>query len=526
MIPIRLSLLPLAALLAPVLMLHGQQNNVPLERDIYLDLDRNHARIDTTGTRRVHTGMRPYIESRADLTHVMGYRPDSSRHYYWATEKLFKEHLFIVKDGDVHLTIDPVFHFELGQDFNDPTEFSDTTRFYHNARGVSVRGDLGPRFSFETTFYENQAIYPQYLYLYSQRTGVVPGQGRIKGFKNRAYDFSWAQGNVSWSPATWLNVQFGHGRHFVGNGYRSMLLSDNALNYPYLKFSLLSPNGRWQYTTFHAKLNELERLPTGEAAESLFYWKRMRVHHLSVDLGRVQLGLFESTIFRNIDSAGVRPFEPMELNPVIGLNRVVNGSDGDWTNILGADLKWKVTDRLFVYGQIAIQDADRQAWQGGLRLFDLFGRDLHVQVEYNHADPFMYQARPAVMAHHHHGQPLAHPMGGYVDEAVVIVDHRVDRFLFRAKVNLATYYVDGADSLNYGSDLLKPYVPEPGPDGPVVRQLTFLDLSASWLMNQMTNMQVQLGWRGRDLTNAPAQLQSGYLYVAWRTGLFNRYYDI
>ncbi|MCB0814423.1 MAG: hypothetical protein KDB87_14845, partial [Flavobacteriales bacterium] len=101
MIPIRRSLLPLAALLAPVLMLHGQQNNVPLERDIYLDLDRNHARIDTTGTRRVHTGMRPYIESRADLTHVMGYRPDSSRHYYWATEKLFKEHLFIVKDGDV-----------------------------------------------------------------------------------------------------------------------------------------------------------------------------------------------------------------------------------------------------------------------------------------------------------------------------------------------------------------------------------------------------------------------------------------
>ena len=42
-----------------------------------------------------------------------------------------------------------------------------------------------------------------------------------------------------------------------------MLLSDNTLNYPYLKFSLLSPDGRWQYTTFHAKLNELQRLPAG-----------------------------------------------------------------------------------------------------------------------------------------------------------------------------------------------------------------------------------------------------------------------
>ncbi|MCB0785963.1 MAG: hypothetical protein KDC02_17380, partial [Flavobacteriales bacterium] len=480
------TLLLTVALSAPVLAMLGQQNNVPLQRDIYLDLDRNHARIDTT--RRVHTGMRPYIESRAELEGVLGHRPDSSKHYYAFTEKLFKEHLFIVDEGDVHLTIDPVFQFELGQDFRDTSTFADTTRFYHNARGFLVRGDLGPRFSFETSFYENQAIYPGYLYSYTLGTEVVPGQGRVKGFKNRAFDFAFATGNFSWTPARWLNVQFGNGKHFVGNGYRSMLLSDNAFNYPYLKFSLLSGDGRWQYTTFHAKLTELQRLPTGEAAESLYYWKRMRVDHLSVDLGRVQLGLFESTIFRNIDADGVRPFDPLELNPVIGVNSLLNGLDGEYNVLLGLDLKVKVTDRLQAYGQVALDDpaTDRIAWQAGLQAFDLFGKDLHARLEYNRAAPYTYQFEPGALGHRHYNQPLAHPMGAYFDEVVVIVDHRLPRFLFEAKVNLATYHLDEADSLNFGGNVLKPYQPVTNPEGPLVRRLTYVEVSAAWLMNQMT----------------------------------------
>ena len=51
-----------------------------------------------------------------------------------------------------------------------------------NARGFWIKGDLGRTISFQTTFYENQGILPRYLYLYSQTTGVVPGQGRIKAF--------------------------------------------------------------------------------------------------------------------------------------------------------------------------------------------------------------------------------------------------------------------------------------------------------------------------------------------------------
>ncbi|MEO7081159.1 MAG: hypothetical protein ABIY71_06500, partial [Flavobacteriales bacterium] len=213
----------------------AQQNDIPLNRDIYYDLDRNGAAKSST----MHTGMRPLIESRADLTNVMGFRPDSTPQYYWITEKLFQTHLIQVEDGGFKLTVDPAFHFEVGHDYREGSGWSDNNWMEHNGRGFHLAAGLGPTVSFQSSFYENQAILPGYLYYYSKSHGVVPGQGRVKNFESRGLDFAWASGNVSWSPRPWLNAQLGQGRHFVGNGYRSVLLSDNTTPYPYVKFSTL-----------------------------------------------------------------------------------------------------------------------------------------------------------------------------------------------------------------------------------------------------------------------------------------------
>lgn len=42
----------------------------------------------------------------------------------------------------------------------------------------------------------------------------------------------------------------------------------------------------------------------------------------------------------------------------------------------------------------------------------------------------------------------------------------------------------------------------------------------------MTNMQFTLGYTMRDVNPGTIGRDSGYLYIAWHTGLFNRYYDI
>ena len=506
----------------------AQQNDVPLNRDIYLDLDRNHACRSST----VHTGLRPMIESRVDLKNVMGHRPDSSRHYYVLTKVLFKTHLVDVRKKGFHVMADGVFNFELGQDFRDPSQFADTTRFYVNSRGYRFAVDIGPRVSFNTTFYETQAIYPQYLYQFVKTYGVVPGQGRIKTVDQRGYDFSWAGGNVSWSPRHFVNVQFGHDKHFVGNGYRSVLLSDNAFNYPFLKMSWLLWKGRIQYSTIYAKLQmagEENRLNTGESSENIFRWKRATFNHLSINLGPAQVGLFESTHWKTVEQGGTRDFNGMQLNPVIGLNTAAYGFDGDNVNSLfGMDLKVTLTDKLFVYGQVALDDPsqDKMAWQAGLRLFDIFRQDLHLLLEYNSANAFTYATSSPNMGHVHYNQPMAHPLGANFTEAIAILDYRRKRWSFTGKVNVAQVILQDTLGTDFGNDPLIEDHDISVDAAAIHRQLTHLDLNVAWLMNQNSNMRIVLGWYGRDLGLAADHLNSSYLYVAFRTGLFNRYYDI
>ena len=515
-----------AALLSQAV--RAQQNDVPLNRDIYLDLDRNHA----CRTSTVHTGLRPMIESRVDLRNVMGHRPDSGRYYYGLTEILFKKHMLDVRKNRFRVIGDIVYNFELGHDFRDPSEFADTTRFYVNSRGYRFAVDIGPRVSFNTTFYETQSIHPQYLYQYVQESGVVPGQGRIKAFDRRGFDFSWAGGTVSWAPRHFVNVQFGHGKHFVGNGYRSVLLSDNAFNYPFLKASWLLLKDRLQYSTIYAKLQmagEANRLPTGESSESIFYWKRATFNHLSINVGPAQIGLFESTQFKTIQQGGSRAFNGMQLNPVIGVNTIVYGFDNtDVNNLLGLDLKLKLTDKLFLYGQVAADDPGNSelAWQAGLRLFDIFRQDLHLLVEYNSVSAFTYSTRSPNMGHVHYNQPLAHPLGANFNEAVATLEYRKKRWFFTGKVNIAQVILQDTLNTNFGNNPLVEDLDTPVTVDEVHRQLTHLDLSAGWLVNQNTNTRLMLGWMGRDLGLAPDRLNSSYLYVTLRTGLFNRYYDI
>lgn len=503
---------------------------MPLNRDIYYDLDRNGA----CRTSTMHTGLRPIIESRADMENVMGFRPDSSRHYYYLTTKLFREHLIQVKEGGFKLSIDPVFRFEMSKDLVETTVANDNQATNNNnTRGFWVKADLGSTVSFQTGFYENQAIVPIYLYQYVQGSGVVPGQGRVKEFTQRSLDFSWAHGNVSWSPKRWLNVQFGTGRHFVGNGYRSVLLSDNTFPYPYLKFSAISKDQRFQYTTINAKFQSVsdpaDRLPTGESLESLFAWRRASFKHLSVNMGPVQLGLFEATLWQNIDSNGIKPFNAMELNPLPLLNTVVNGFDGANKQLIGLDAKVRLTDKLFTYGQFALDDPARQryAWQAGFQWFDVLRRDLHFLVEYNSATPFAYTSTRSRGSYSHYNQPLANPLGAGYDEAVAVVDYGIkQKFWFRAQGSLATFTADTSATTVSGANIFDTR-DKTGPDSLAVKRTrAWLDLSFAWRFNQNQNTSLSVGIITRDVTNAPDSQNSHYFYICLRTGLFNRYYDL
>ena len=501
----------------------AQNNDVLLQRDIYRGLELKAA---ARGA-HVHSGLKPVIERRADLSATMGYAVDSAKYYFWYTEKLYRDHLLQVKQDDVRLSVDPLFRFELGSDRGDRTAYSDTNRYYANARGFLIRGDLGPRFSFQTMFLETQALVPQYLFRHVQGTGAMPGEARVKVQDRRELDYGWSQASISYSPIDHLNVQFGHGRHFVGHGYRSMLLSDNALNAPYLKFSALFLKDRVQYSTWHTRqlggLSRQDRLPTGDAAESLFYWYRARYNHLSAQLGPLQVGLFEATLFRTIDSTRVLPFDVMELNPVIGLNTLLDAGAQGSGRLIGADVRVKITDRLFAYGQYALGEA--AAWQAGVRAFDLGIKGFDLQLEYNTAEPYAYMNAPAELAYQHASQPLAHPLGTYFQEAVLIAEQAVGRARLQVRSTRALVHRDPAEG-SAGADIGRPLPSVRDTLAAASLELFTMDANLSYLFNPKTNLRATLGVMRRDLPGTEDNFQSTYVYLALRTDLFNRYYDL
>lgn len=503
--------------------LFAQQNSIPFQRDIYYDLDRNHARLVS----KQHTALRPYIERNADLNNVIMHRVDSSKHYSTFSLKVFKEHLIEVRKKDVRLDIDFMFDFSFGTDILEDTEVSDERFLSNNTRGFRVAGDLGKKLSFQTSFYENQSIDPLYYNLFIKNNGVVPGQGRAKKLDVRGMDYGWSAGVLSYSPIEQLNVQFGQDKHFIGNGYRSILLSDAAFNYPFVKFTYQPLRPRWQYSTIYARLQSMDRQPIGDTPESLFYWKGATFNFLSFTVNkRLQVGLFESTIWQVFDSTGMKPFNYMRTNPIIGVNSAVYGFDDVNNVLLGLDVKLKLTDRIQLYGQFALDDPSREkyGWQAGAKFFDLFIPELYLQLEYNKVLPYTFAHAVPIQNYSHFNQGLGHPYGAYFNELFGMLQYRIKQWTFKWKVNYAQYNLDH-DMQNYGGNILNPDTGEKPEGDPVTRNLYFNDVEISFLINQMSNLRMKGGMWARDLDNAPKHINTIYFYLGVSTNLFNKYHD-
>ena len=108
---------------------------------------------------------------------------------------------------------------------------------------------------------------------------------------------------------------------------------------------------------------------------------------------------------------------------------------------------------------------------------------------------------------------------------MLLVDCRIHkRFWAQGEFSVEQHpYTLGSDEVA-GGDIFGPDKPK-GPTGDE-RQRLYASLNVSWRMNQMTNMQLTIGYSLRDLQPAPTDRNSGMLYISWHTGLFNRYYDI
>ena len=364
-----------------------------------------------------------------------------------------------------HIKINPIINFKLAKANNDDE------LIFQNTRGVEVRGSIDDRIYFYSNILENQSRFADYVNDRIDRDGAIPGSNLFKTYKSSifditdGYDYLNAQGYVGFNFTRHVGMQFGHGRNFIGNGYRSLLLSDFGSNYFYLKFN--TNIWRIHYQNIFA---ELAALPgTRVPGNNILPKKYIAAHYLDFRLSKnLSIGLYEAIVFSRNNQ-----FELQYLNPVI-LYRTVEQYVGSPDNaLLGLNLKWNLFNRFQLYGQVMLDEfkfdelfIERRGWwankygiQAGLKYINTFGIDhLDTQFEYNSVRPYTYTHRDSSASYAHYNQPLAHPIGANFKEVVLKARYQpINKLTLDSRLLFMNYGEDDGLNTNWGSDINLPH---------------------------------------------------------------------
>jgi hypothetical protein len=416
---------------------------------------------------RFHSSLKPFFADDSLLqrryNELMNLGVDTVNKHGWVHRKLFNEHLIEVNDKDYTFYADFIGDYSVGRDF------SGNKSTWSNHRGYQLGGTIGKKFYFYSRGFENQSVFPQYMSTYIAQVGIVPGQAYDRSYGKKSYtDWSDVTALVSYTPVKYLNVTLGHDRNFIGDGYRSQLLSDNASAYPFLK--LTADIGNVKYMAMWSYM--VDPAAPYESYTNGYKNKWGVFHYLDWNItNRLSVGFFDAIIWGNVDKYGnYRGFEFGYANPVVFL-RPVEASAGSPDNaLIGLTSKYKLTDGITVYGQFALDEFEgnnffsgkgssrnKYGFQIGVRGANLFKvKGLNYLAEYNGATPYTYSETERLINYSQQGEPLAHPFGANYKELIGLLNYSYKRFDFSGQLQYAHYGLD-INGLNYGKDIFKSY---------------------------------------------------------------------
>lgn len=366
-----------------------------------------------------------------------------------------KPNFLEVKTNNFFLALNPVFQFKIG------AESGYNRSIYLNSKGVTARGMIGRKIGFSTYLTDNQERGPRFFQQQVSQYRAVPGVGFYKPFKTEGYDYFDARGYITFNAAKAIDIQFGYDKNFIGNGYRSLFLSDWGNSNLFLKLNTRI----WKINYQNIFMELFPQFKKN--GDSLLDRKYAAMHHLSMNVTKwLNIGLFEGVIFGRRNH-----FDFQYLNPII-FYRHIEGTVGSPDNALaGLDVKANIAHRAQIYGQLLFDEfilskikndptywANKWGLQLGVKYVDAFGvPNLDIQLETNRVRPFTYSHNDTVANYTHYNQPLAHPLGANFQEFIGIVRYQpAPKWYVYLQ---AIYYYKGLDSagINYGGNIFRDY---------------------------------------------------------------------
>ena len=521
---------------------HNSDLNIPFTHSSYAELEYYYNKGENS-----HTASKPYSYNDAaryvnlNTLKTPLLKDKTSK----AGRKLWNEHFVSVQGKDYWFTINPVFDLQIGKDNSDNIDFT-----YNNTRAIQIQGGLGKNFNFSTSFYESQGRFPDYISQYARQNppvgagAVVPGRGKGKGLAKGGFDYPIAEAYISYTPNDMFNFQFGNGKNFIGDGYRSFMLSDVASPYPFLKIN--TKFWKIKYTNTWMWLDDVRR---DVSINDTNFRKYVAVHHLSWNVTkRFNLGLFEAVV--SSANGNGNGFDVNFFNPII-FYRAVEFTKGSESGnaIIGLNAKYKVTDNITAYSQFVLDEltvgkffdgsgywGNKYALQLGAKFFNAFKvNNLYLQGELNIARPYTFSHfNDGTLNYAHFNQPLGHLWGSNFWEAVGIARYRKGRWFANAKIVLGEKGFD-LNGLNYGGDIYRDNGERIADTGIEIGQgnktaIFIGDLQAGYVVNPATNLQFFGGVTLRNFdptteTTNFTQQNNTWFTVGLKTNLFNWYFD-
>ncbi len=427
----------------------SQSKNIPLQTYYKTQF------IKYSGKNSVETFF-PANESQLSLSDSI---KDTTTLYYDFLVWFYKKNWIEKSDKNGKIEISPLVNFSYGK----ATSFKDSLSLYRNTRGVYITGSFQEKLTYSFIFCENQARFMTYQSAYfndrgefydndsvfSKVNAVIPSGARTKPFKSDGYDYAFSFGSFAYPFNKKIRLEAGNNQHFIGSGYRSLLLSDNSIYAPSLRFQW-KISDKFTYQILYRKHKNLFRKPATLAVESAYETKLFAANYLTFKpASNFSLSLFSAGNQLRTDSITKHAYQAQMFVPLaffnsdlIFRNSLINGISG-----INFDLGFK---KMRFYGQVAIDNFGKKtllAYQTGFYLFNLLKvKNLNLQGEFNYVPNQFYADENTKLTYGQYNLPLAHPKGNNFSEIYFNVNYNFKQLTINN--SFITYLTPGGSILN------------------------------------------------------------------------------
>jgi len=420
----------------------------------------------------------------------------------------------------------PILNMDLSKDFsNNPSP-------YIMGSGLLLHSDISQKLSFYMAVYGASQRFGLSEQKQIDSTSILPRIGEYNAhLSGGAYTYTNWRGYVTYKPYRFLNFQVGKDYNFIGDGQRSLLLSDNSSSYPFVKAVVTA--GKIQYLILYQFLKDMDTQFSNFPNEK----KYSTSHFLSWNIGkRFNINFFETVIWRDELEPGVhRGYDFNYMNPVIFF-RPVEFSIGSPDNVmLGSGFRIRLLKKTHFYAQFIMDEfkleevkakngwwGNKYGYQVGLKIYDLFKiKNLFVLGEYNTVKPYTYSHGTSMENYGNMYQPLAHPLGSNFKELIGLINYRQKRWQFQIKLSAAKLGID-VDSTNYGQNIYRSYNDHRQEYGNYtlqgcLTQIVKSEIKASYIINPLWHLRLEMGLRFYSYSNEIEVQKQNLIFVAIKT---------